>query len=249
MWRQGVKHDCAAILELKESGGAFTNGNGEPVDVETEWVFPLLKGSDLKALDAGRPTKRLIVTQRRIGDDTSQIRVVAPKLWRYLVHNSRLFEKRMSSIYRGKPRFAIFGVGDYAFRPYKVAISGLHKRPHFSLVTPVGRLPVMLDDTSYFLGFDAYRDALMTAALLNSPPILELLESIAFLDAKRPYTKEVLMRIDLGEAARRTSFEALRTLWANANYKPEEPISDADFEAYQCSVREGSVIPQMELEL
>ena len=55
----------------------------------------------------------------------------------------------------------------------------------------------MLDDTCYLLGFDALQPALVTLALLNSQRVRDFLESIVFLDSKRPYTKDVLMRIDL----------------------------------------------------
>ena len=35
----------------------------------------------------------------------------------------KLFERRKSIIYKNKPRFSIFGIGDYAFAKYKVGIS------------------------------------------------------------------------------------------------------------------------------
>jgi len=42
--------------------------------------------------------------------------------------------------------------GSLFFKPYKVAISGLYKSSHFSLLLPVDGKPVMLDDTCYLLG-------------------------------------------------------------------------------------------------
>ena len=42
---------------------------GEPLDVEPEWVYPLLKGADLVRGPAPRPTRSVIVTQRRVGQD------------------------------------------------------------------------------------------------------------------------------------------------------------------------------------
>ncbi len=79
-----------------------------------------------------------------------------------------------------------------------VAISGLYKRSSFTLVLPnKNKKAVMLDDTIYFLSFDDVSDAIIVWAILNSEPIQNLLRSITFLDAKRPYTKSILMRIDL----------------------------------------------------
>jgi len=57
----------------------------------------------------------------------------------------------------------------------------------------------MLDDTCYFLSFDNLANALITAALLNSNESINFLKSIAFLDSKRPYTKEILRRIDFAK--------------------------------------------------
>jgi hypothetical protein len=233
VWRQGIKHDCATIMELDERDGIWVNGKGDAVEVEEARAYRLLKGSDLRKFEAGPARKRIVVTQRHIGEDTAHLRIDSPRLWHYLTSNAGYFDKRKSSIYRGRPRFSIFGVGEYSFKPYKVAISGLHKRPLFCLVSPVEGRPVMLDDTCYFLGFDAYLDALLTAVVLNSAPVRQFLESIVFADAKRPYTKEVLMRIDLVEAAQQTSFDAIRAVWSDVGYEPALPVTQEDFEAYR----------------
>jgi hypothetical protein len=250
VWRQGLKHDCARVMELEARGGAWVNGNGEVVEVEGEWVYWLLKGSDLQRFEVGQARKKVIVPQRVLGEDTSALQHVAPRLWDYLVRHSEHFERRKSSIYRNAPRFSIFGVGDYSFKPYKVAISGLYKRPYFSLVLPIDGCPVMFDDTCYFVGFDTYLDALFTASLLNSPAVKEFLRSIVFADAKRPYTKEVLMRIDLSRVVNRTSFQALLGFWAEAGYEPRVPVVEADFEEYRrrlLSVGKKRSSPQLSL--
>jgi len=78
-----------------------------------------------------------------------------------------------------------------------VAISGLYKTFHFTLVLPQENKPVMLDDTCYFIGFDKIEYAVYALILLNSEPTMRFLQSITFQDAKRTFTKDVLMRIDL----------------------------------------------------
>ena len=55
----------------------------------------------------------------------------------------------------------------------------------------------MLDDTCYLLGFDKLEFAAYTLILLNSDKSKELLQAITFSDAKRTFTKEILMRIDI----------------------------------------------------
>jgi len=233
VWRQGLKHDCARIMELDVRDMAWVNGNGEVVDVEDEWVYWLLKSSDLRGFEVDRARKKVIVTQRRLGENTSNLQKDAPKLWEYLVRNREYFEKRKSRIYSNGPPFSIFGVGEYSFKAYKVAISGLYKEPRFSVVLPIEDSPVMLDDTCYFLSFNTYLEALFTASVLNSPIVRQFLQSIVFIDAKRPYTKEVLMRIDLARAASKLSFPTLRRLWVDIGYSPTVSVVESDFEEYK----------------
>jgi hypothetical protein len=187
-WRQGLKHDAAPVMELAA---------GASPDVEDDYVYPLLKGADVAG---GRlaPRRYVIVPQRELGDDTEHLRETAPRLWRYLERHAAVLDRRKSSIYLNRPRFSVFGVGPYAFAPYKVAVSGLHKTPEFRLVPPVGGRPVILDDTCYLLPFDDPVEAAAAVALLRSAPVADLLRALAFRDAKRPVTKRLLQRIDLG---------------------------------------------------
>ena len=198
-WRQGLKHDCARVMELTGDAGRYRNGLGEEVDLEPDSVYPLLKSSDLQATK--EPRLRVPVTQHKIGEDTAWIEHRFPKLWGYLQRHRAAFDARRSSIYRGKSPYAIFGIGEYSFAPHKVAVSGMYKAATFRLVEPVNGQPVMLDDTCYFLGFDSYDQAAATCAALSSEPAQGFLQSVVFRDAKRPYTKDVLMRLDLTKVA------------------------------------------------
>lgn len=196
-WRQGIKHDCSSVMELEREGSMFRNKLGETIDLEDNLVYGLLKSSDLKSLVAYKPKKYTIVTQQNVGQNTDYI-IQYPKTYDYLQRHIGLFRSRKSTIYKKNPDFSIFGIGDYSFKPYKVAISGLYKTLHFTLVLP-DQKPVMLDDTCYFLGFDDLKGAVAVHALLNSDEVKFFLQSITFSDAKRMITKEVLMRIDFAK--------------------------------------------------
>ena len=210
-WRQGVKHDAADVMEVTpdKATDGFLNKRGEPVEIEPEHLFPLLKGTDLSRPAPVVPTRRVIVTQRFLGDDTGWLRDGSPRLWAYLRANADAFARRKSSIYRGRPEFAIFGVGPYSFSPWKVAVSGLHKRPVFQALGPHEGRPVMLDDTGYFLACRSPEEAALAAALLNGPEALGLLRALAFPGAKRPVTKASLQRIDLPSLLDRADRSAL----------------------------------------
>src|SRR3989338_9800309 len=77
-WRSGIKHDCSEIMELRRVGETlYRNGLGEEVELEQEYVYPLLKSSDL--FNDREPSRWVIVTQKKVGDDTSTIQRNAPK--------------------------------------------------------------------------------------------------------------------------------------------------------------------------
>ncbi len=62
----------------------------------------------------------------------------------------------------------------------------------------------MFDDTCYFLPFEDEREARVVAEVLNSQICQEFLASLTFTDSKRPFTVELLQRLNiraLAEAA------------------------------------------------
>jgi len=201
-WRSGVKHDCARVMELRREGGLCRNGFGEAVELERDYLYPMLKGSEIAGGRSERPTRWMLVPQKSMREDTSIIRDVAPKTWEYLQRWADRLDRRASSIYRNRPRFSIFGVGAYTFAPWKIAISGFYKKLHFAAVGPYEGRPVVLDDTSYFLACRSEPEARFVADLLNSEPARAFFSAFVFWDAKRPITIDLLRRLDLSALAR-----------------------------------------------
>lgn len=197
VWRQGIKHDCSKIMEIEKYNRHYINGLKQEFNIENDLVYGLLKSSDLKNRQISTYRKLIIVTQKKIGQETSYIKHDYPHTFEYLNKNRKYFDKRKSSIYKGKPQFSIFGVGDYSFMPYKIAISGMYKSTHFTFVAPANGKPLMLDDTCYFIGFEEERFAKIVLYLLNHDHTQKFLKAIIFPDSKRSITKDVLMRIDL----------------------------------------------------
>lgn len=209
-WRQGVKHDCSKVMELTMQNGTLQNGKKDEVQIEDDIVFPLIKSSMFKSPVIHSFSKFVIVTQKKAREDTEHLEQEVPKTWEYLNDNIELFEKRKSSIYHGAPLFSMFGVGDYSYSKYKVGVSGFYKQPLFSVLYSDDNKPVMTDDTSYFICFDSYDLAYVAMLLLNSKKVQGFLKSITFLDAKRPYTKKVLERIDFFKIVNSLIFDELK---------------------------------------
>lgn len=209
-WRQGVKHDCSKVMELKLEKGLFKNGKKEVVLVENDIVFPLIKSSMFKSPVIHEFNRFVIVTQKKTREETIHLKQEVPKTWKYLTDNKELFDNRKSSIYRNAPPFSMFGVGDYSYAKYKVGVSGFYKKALFSVLYSDDGKPVMTDDTSYFICFDSFNMAYVAMLILNSKKVQAFLTSIAFIDAKRPYTKKVLERIDFNKIVSSVSIEELK---------------------------------------
>lgn len=196
IWRSGIKHDCSKVMELSLNGSIYSNGFKEIVDVDDITVFPLLKSSDIsKGVKGIR--KYLVLPQTNMSENTSILKEKAPKTYSYLLSHATYLDRRKSIIYKNKPRFSVFGLGDYSFAPYKVVISALYSDLTFSLVEPIAGKPVMVDDTCYLLGFEKIEYAKLTLFILQSEPLKRFIRNICFMDAKRVVSRELLMRINL----------------------------------------------------
>lgn len=196
IWRSGIKHDCSKVMELSLNGSIYSNGLKEIVDVDDCTVFPLLKSSDIrKGMKEIR--KYLVLPQTNISENTSILKEKAPKTYSYLLSHATYLDGRKSIIYKNKPRFSVFGLGNYSFAPYKVVISALYSEITFSLVEPIAGKPVMVDDTCYLLGFEKLEYAKLTLFILQSEPLKRFMRNICFMDAKRVVSRDLLMRINL----------------------------------------------------
>lgn len=218
-WRSGLKHDASFVFELKATPEPTTK-EGEVLSLETEYVYPLLKSTDIFRGRYQTLSKWVIVPQLSFGAETKHLEQVAPNLWHYLCRNHEILDGRKSSIYRNRPRFSVFGHGEYTFAPFKVVVSGLHKEAIFRLVTPINGKPVVVDDTCYLLAFSDITEAAVVACILNSPQCQDLIQSLVFWDSKRPITKKLLSRLDLNnlQVDKRVILEAAKDLAGAAGF-------------------------------
>lgn len=196
-WWSGVKHDCQPVVELTRHEDGFYNQLGEKVDIEDTCIYPYVKSSDIKGETPTDTNRYVIITQHRTSENTERLQISAPKTYEYLLRHQAYFDKRKSVIYKNRPQFAMFGIGDYTFKPYKIVVSGLYKEPRFTLFKPIEGKCVVPDDTCYQIGFSSLQEAQSVWQILNNGEVRDFVKSISFSDAKRTITKDVLMRINL----------------------------------------------------
>lgn len=195
-WRSGIKHDCSDVMEVIKAGNGYINGLGEFFEIESEYLYPLLKGSDVANKRTSTTNRYTLVTQRMVGESTNEIKNNAPKTWAYLEKHAEILDKRKSRIYKNNPRFSIFGVGKYTFAPFKIAICSLYKKLDFQLIHQIGDKPVVFDDTVYFLSFQTEYEALKIYSILTSTNAQEFYSSLIFWDEKRPIKCSILNCLD-----------------------------------------------------
>lgn len=227
VWRSGVKHDRTKIMEFKKDGDLLINGNREVVDLEDLLLYPMLKSSDLSNGNVKKLKKYMLITQKKVGEDTSYIEKRAPKTWDYLHTNLEELNKRASIIYKNQPPFSIFGVGDYTFSPYKVGISGFYKKLEFRLISPFQNKPVVLDDTINFLACWSKKEATFIVELLNSVPAKEFYNSMIFWTEKRPITIEILKRLNLHSLSKELGLEKEYEAFSAKRPKPKRPLKQS----------------------
>ena len=239
VWRQGIKHDCAKIMELEHKGAFFLNGHGEEVHIEHDLIFPLVKGSMFRQAIIRNFSKYVLVTQKMLHEDTVHLQKDHPLTWAYLQKYKEAFARRKSSIYRGAPPFSMFGTGPYAYALYKVGISGFSKKPFFSLLLAEDQKPVMVDDTGYFLPFDSFSLAYAALLYLNSEQVQRFLTGCAFPDAKRPYTKRLLSTIDFSRVCAAVHLDEL--LATEQQLGLEHRLTAAMIDEFRACVRHMSL--------
>lgn len=205
-WRSGIKHDCSSVMEFQKAGESYINGLGEVVEIESTYLYPLLKGSDVANGRIGKTNRYVLVTQKTVGESTSPIKKLAPKTWEYLESHAKYLDERKSRIYKDNPQFAIFGVGSYTFAPYKIAICSLYKKLAFQLIKQIEGKPVVFDDTVYFLSFDKQQEANKIFSILSSPLAKDFYSALIFWDEKRPIKTSILNSLNLQQ------FESGQTL-------------------------------------
>lgn len=205
-WRSGIKHDCSDVMEFQKAGESYINGLGEIVEIESTYLYPLLKGSDVANSRIGKTNRYVLVTQKTVGESTSPIKKLAPKTWEYLESHAKYLDERKSRIYKDNPQFSIFGVGSYTFAPYKIAICSLYKKLAFQLIKQIEGKPVVFDDTVYFLSFDKQQEANKIFSILSSPLAKDFYSALIFWDEKRPIKTSILNSLNLQQ------FESGQTL-------------------------------------
>jgi hypothetical protein len=182
--------DKLVQIKTQPASGKKDIGKEKTVWIEPDWLFPLVKGaSDFEAcylspdlgLYALIPNKGIRKSEFKLADDE-----MLPRTKKYFSLFDELLVQRSTWKLRmqrmGAPNYAIYNVGDFTFKPWKViwaemsgtfcaAVAGSKAVPL------VGKRPYVPDHKIFFVAFDDEVEAHYLCGLLNSRTVAEYVEA------------------------------------------------------------------------
>jgi len=163
--------------------------------VEDDVLFPNFKSSDVYNGNVSAPRSHLILPFKSNENLVTDLEVNYPKTFQYFMNRRPAFAARKSSIYKGNA-FSFFGIGNYTFKPYKIAISGMYRQPKFTFWDANADPNSLFDDTVYYLSFESITKAESAFKALSSVASIAFINSLLFVHNKRPITKKLLETLD-----------------------------------------------------
>lgn len=155
--------------------------------VESEHLFPLLRGRNVTSFSADPdPQFYLLLPQRGMHGD-SDLPKTAPKTYRFLSRFQVHLEQRSSyrRYQRGKPFWSVWSTGPYTFSRYKVLwreLSGGKFSAAYigSVRDPIlGEKVAIPDHKLYFIPVETEDEAAYLTAFLNAPMIVRAISAYA----------------------------------------------------------------------
>lgn len=180
-WVEALKQGNRTTLIRNLGEVGRTKVETVTVQVENDFLFPLLRGRDVKAWHTD-PSAIILVPHDRakFGEPIrlAQMKRSFPKTFAYFKHFEEQLRNRSGykQLHKSRDEFyAIGNVGQYTLAPYKVVFKDLSEFLQCSVVAVAKTeglppLPVIPDHTLLFLTCRSAEEAYFTAGLLNSIP-------------------------------------------------------------------------------
>jgi SAM-dependent methyltransferase len=143
--------------------------------IEPDLLYPLLRGRDVQRWVA-KPSGYILMVQdpvKRRGIAEEEMQRHYMKTWEYLKNFEKELRQRASRgvsdmIRNGAPFYTIFAVGDYTFKPYKVAWPWISESVRAAVVHDQDGKPILPEHNCSFVGLDREEEAHFVCSLLNS---------------------------------------------------------------------------------
>lgn len=165
------------LLGENVTEGAKKKVKQQPVRVESDLVYPLLRGRDVSRWFA-RPSVHILITHPAAAPksayEESDLRTRFPKAYAYLVEHKGLLKRRVRVRKLGMPWYALGEIGPYTFAPFRVVWREQAQRMTAAVIdkeeTLAGDREVIADHKLMLVGSESRDEAHYLCALLGSAP-------------------------------------------------------------------------------
>ncbi|MBM3128171.1 MAG: hypothetical protein FJ009_05970 [Chloroflexi bacterium] len=145
--------------------------------IETELLYPLLRGRDVQRWNAF-PSLHILAVQdpeKRVGYREDWLQDKAPLTFAWLKQFKKELAERKSSVIPRDPFYSMYAIGTITFSPYKVVWSEIARTLQAAVISDVedeklGQKVVVPDHTAVFIPSKTETEAHYLCALLNSAP-------------------------------------------------------------------------------
>lgn len=148
-------------------------------------IYPLIKGSKNIKAGYGQPEENIGILLPNKGISASDYKKAKtqlenlPRTKKYLNTFKTLLEERSTykKFMHGAPYWAVYNVGEYTLKPYKVVWSEIGTHLVASIFEEKENRPFIPDHKVYFAAFDNKDDAIFLMCLLNNDSVSNLINN------------------------------------------------------------------------
>ena len=152
--------------------------------VETDYIFPLLRGRDVKRFSAKPVINQCVIVPQKGMHGDESLPVTQPKLFKFLSKYREILEVRSSYLrfQKGKAFWSIWSTGEYTFSKYKVVwkemsgsrfVAAYIDESDFNNSSKI----IIPDHKVYFVPLDNENEAAYLTAFLNSRLVAEAINA------------------------------------------------------------------------
>jgi type II restriction/modification system DNA methylase subunit YeeA len=188
----GVSNSLLIISNQPESGQKKKVEKIEPKKVEPDFIYPLIRGRDIKKWYVDFKDRFIIVphdpkTAKPILE--KDMKVKWPLTYNYLSnYETELKNRSIHKLWgKGNPFYSIYDISTYTFAPYKVlwgaisgAITGKASSFACAVAEPINEKPVIPDHSVILIPIKTANEAYYIAGILNSIIIRSIIASYTY---------------------------------------------------------------------
>jgi DNA polymerase III epsilon subunit family exonuclease len=181
---KGVKGNNRLTIENNPKLGRRKKVSPFTGEMEPDLIYPVIKADSLIKWGLTNYHYMVVPQQKVGGNNEAWLKENYPKTYEYLKYYKQDLDGRASKWFKGedKPFYALFGIGEYSFAPYKISWCCMSFKPDFSVISSikdeyVGMKQILPDNVMGYISVDSADEAHFICGVLNSSLVGDYLKS------------------------------------------------------------------------